>query len=188
MGHAKGKTKIFQYPEGLVAEPGCIPELKGVAVKLGTREGGEEDAEFLQCLLLEFEPRGKLPEDGTQFLFQWRRVVEEKRQGLPAILQTPDVGDEPTSFHGKGELFRGSLIPALKNFFLGKAVKRDVQLYGVKMFGVELKPLFLGKIRRVEGPVPPMGVIVAARPDKDHLFDCGVRNADCGIGKHHLNV
>jgi hypothetical protein len=96
-------------------------------------------------------------------------MVEEKRQRLPAIFQSPDVSDEPASLHGKDKLFRRSLIPALKNFFLGKAVKRDVQLHGVKMFAVELKPLFLGKIRRVESSVPPMGVIIPARPDEDHL-------------------
>jgi len=102
---AKGKTKIFQYPQGLLAEPGFVSELKGVTVKFGTREGGEEDAEFLQSLLVKFKSRGKLPENCSQFLFQWRGMVEEKRQRFPAILQSPDVGDELASFHGKDKLF-----------------------------------------------------------------------------------
>ena len=98
-------------------------------------------------------------------------MVHEKREGFPAIFESLNVSDEPASFHGKNKLFRRSFIPAFKNFFLGKAIKRDIQLYRVKMFGVELKPLFLGKVRRVEGPVPPMGIIVAARPDVNHLLN-----------------
>jgi hypothetical protein len=39
MSNAKGKTKIFQYPKGLMAEPGFIPELKGMTMEFGTREG-----------------------------------------------------------------------------------------------------------------------------------------------------
>jgi hypothetical protein len=79
------------------------------------------------------------------------------------------VGDEPASFDGKDKLFRRSFIPAFKDFLLGKAIKRDIQLYRVKIFGVELKPLFLGKVRRVEGPIPPMGIVIAACPNENHI-------------------
>jgi hypothetical protein len=78
------------------------------------------------------------------------------------------MGDEPASFDGKDELLRRSFIPALKNVLLGKAIKRDIQLDRVKIFGVEFKPLCLGEAGRIEGPIPPVGVIIAARPDEDH--------------------
>jgi hypothetical protein len=59
---AKGKIKFFQYPKGLMAEPGFIPELKGMAKKFRTGEGREKDTKFLQSLLLKFESGGELPE------------------------------------------------------------------------------------------------------------------------------
>ncbi len=115
-------------------------------------------------------------------------MVEEKRNRFPAILESLDVCDEPASFQGEDKFFRRAFIPALKDFFPGKAVKGDVELYRVEVFGIKLKPPFLRKIRRIEGPVPPMGIVVTARPDVNQLFDCGLRTADCGIGRHHLNV
>jgi hypothetical protein len=78
------------------------------------------------------------------------------------------MGDEPASFQSKNKPFRRSFIPTLEHFFLGKAIERDIQLYRVEIFRVKLKPLFLGKIRRIEGPVPPMRIIITARPDANH--------------------
>jgi hypothetical protein len=49
-------------------------------------------------------------------------------------------------------------------------------------FGVELKPLFLGKVRRIEGPVPPMGIIIAARPDEYHSSK-GVEDSNVESGR-----
>ena len=108
-------------------------------------------------------------------------MVEEKRKRFSAILQSLDVGDEPASLDSKDKLFRRSFIPALKHFFLGKAIERDIQLHGVKMLGVKLKPLFLGKFRRIKGPVPPMGIVIAARPDEDHPLTLSLSPADCVI-------
>jgi len=105
-------------------------------------------------------------------------MVEEKRDRFSAILQSLEVGDEPTSLHGKDKLVRRSLIPTLKHFFLGKAIKRDIQLHGVEIFRVELKPPFLSKVRRIERSVLQMRIIITARPDEDHLFKCGVWRAE----------
>jgi hypothetical protein len=49
-------------------------------------------------------------------------------------------------------------------------------------FGVELKPLFLGKVRRIEGPVPPMGIIIAARPDEYHPLTLPLSPLGRGMG------
>lgn len=38
MGDTEGEIKLFQYPKGLTAEPGFIPELKGMAKAFRTRE------------------------------------------------------------------------------------------------------------------------------------------------------
>jgi hypothetical protein len=54
--------KVCQYPKGLLAEPGFIPEFKGVPKRFGTGESREKDTKFFQSLLLKFESRGKLPE------------------------------------------------------------------------------------------------------------------------------
>ena len=74
----------------------------------------------------------------------------------------------------------------MKNFFPGKAVKGNIELYRVEVFGVKLKPPFLRKIRRIEGPVPPMGIIVTARPDQDFILNRGIRNAEFGICRNNL--
>jgi hypothetical protein len=70
MGDAKGKTKFFQYPKGLIAEPGFISKLKRVTMELGARKRREKNTERFQSLLLEFESRGKLPQDHSQFFLQ----------------------------------------------------------------------------------------------------------------------
>jgi hypothetical protein len=109
-------------------------------------------------------------------------MVQEKRKRFPAILQSLNVGDEPASLDSKDKLFRRSFIPALKHFFLGKAIERDIQLHRVKILGVKLKPLFLGKVRRIKGPVPPMGIIITARPDEYHS-SIGVEDSNMESGR-----
>jgi len=78
------------------------------------------------------------------------------------------VGNESASLNGKGEAFRCAFIPTSKNLFLGETVKGDIQLDGVKMFSIKFEPLSLGKVRWVEDPIPPMGVIIAAGTDENH--------------------
>jgi hypothetical protein len=165
MGNAEGKIEFFQCPKGFLAEPGFIPEFKGVSKPFGSREGGEEDTEGLKSLFLKFEPRWELPEDHSQFLFQGRSMVKKKGEGFPAILQPFDMGDESASLDGKREPFRCTFIPSSKNLFLGQAIKRDVQFDSVKMFSIEFEPLSLGEIGGIKYPIPPMGVIVAASTD-----------------------
>jgi hypothetical protein len=162
MGNAEGEIEFFQCPKGFLAEPGFIPEFKGVSKPFGSWEGREENAEFLKSLFLKFESGRKLPEDYSQFLLQRRSMVKKKGEGFPAILQPFDMGDEPASLDGKIEILGGPFIPTLKDLFLGQAIKRDIQLDRVEMFSIEFEPLSLGKIRRVENTIPPMGVIVAA--------------------------
>ena len=79
------------------------------------------------------------------------------------------MGDESTSFDSKRKPLRCSFIPPLKGLFRGQAVKGDIQLDRVKILGVEFEPLFLAKVRRVKDVVPPMGIIITARSDKDHI-------------------
>jgi hypothetical protein len=95
-------------------------------------------------------------------------MVKEKRKGFPAVLQALDVGNEPAPFNGKDEFLGCSFIPAIKNFFFRETIKGDVQLHRIKIFGVVFEPLFLGKVRGIKSPVPPMGIVIAACPDEDH--------------------
>ena len=95
-------------------------------------------------------------------------MVEKKGEGFSTILQAFDVGDESAPFNGEDKLFRCPFIPALKNFFPGKPIKRDIQLHRVKIFGVKFKPLLLGEVRRIKDSIPPMGIVIAACSDEDH--------------------
>lgn len=179
MGNTESKIEFFQCPKGFLAEPGFIPEFKGMSKPFGAWEGGEEDAELLKSLFLKFESGRKLPEDYSQFLFQRRSMVEKEGEGFPAILQPFDVCDEPASLDGKREPLWCAFIPTRENLFLGQTIKGDVQLDRVKMLSIKFEPLSLRKVRRVENSIPPMGVIVAAGTDKNHIFP--MRNADFGL-------
>jgi hypothetical protein len=170
MGNAEGKIEFFQCPEGFRTEPGFIPEFKGLSNSVGSWEGGEEDTELFQSFLLKFEPWWKLPEHHSQFLFQPRGMVEKKGEGFSAILQSFDVGDEAASFNAKRKSFWCPFIPTSKDLFLGEAIKRDVQFDGLKIFCIKFKPLSLRKIRWIKDPIPPMGIIVTAGTDENHLM------------------
>ncbi len=39
------------------------------------------------------------------------------------------------------------------------------------MFRVEFEPLPLGKVGRIEDAIPPVGIVIAARSDKNHRRD-----------------
>jgi len=80
------------------------------------------------------------------------------------------MGDKSTSFDGKGKPFRCPFVPALKDLFTGQPVKGDIQLHRVKIFGVEFEPLFLRKVGGIENTIPPMGIIITARSDENHLL------------------
>jgi UDP-glucose 6-dehydrogenase len=56
----------------------------------------------------------------------------------------------------------------LKGLFLGETVKGYIQLYRIKKSGVEFEPLFLRKVRGIEDPIPPMRIVITARPDVNH--------------------
>ncbi len=79
------------------------------------------------------------------------------------------MSDETTSLQPKKKSLRGSLEPVLKDLFRRQAVERDIQLHRVEMFRVELEPLPLGKVGRIEDAIPPVRIVIAARSDKDHI-------------------
>jgi hypothetical protein len=110
-------------------------------------------------------------------------MIHEKRKGFPAILESLDVGDKPASLNGEDKLFRCSFIPALKDLFLGEAIKGDVQLYRVKIFCVELQPLFLGEVRRIKSSIPPMGIVITTCTNVDHLIHIRFRIAPAYVGR-----
>jgi hypothetical protein len=101
MGNAESEIEFFQYPKSFLAEPGFIPEFKGLSKPFRSWEGGEENTELLKSLFLKFEPRWELPENYSQFFFQRRSMVKKKGEGLPAILQPFDMGNEPASLDSK---------------------------------------------------------------------------------------
>jgi hypothetical protein len=91
------------------------------------------------------------------------------------------VGDEPVPLDGEEKPLRCPLIPAFKYLLFGEAIEGYIQLYRGKVIGVEFKPLFLGKVGRIEGPIPPMRIVIAACSDENPILNCGMRNAKSGI-------
>ena len=92
------------------------------------------------------------------------------------------MGDESASLDGKGKLLRRPFVPAAKDLFLRQAEKGDIQFNGVKISGVEFEPLPLGKIGGIEETIPPMGVVVAACTDQDHISNFKLQNwKDSGL-------
>jgi hypothetical protein len=79
------------------------------------------------------------------------------------------MGDKSASLNGKREFLGGPFIPASKDLFFGQAIKGDIQFNAVKILSVEFEPLPLGKIGGIEETIPPMGVVVAACADQDHI-------------------
>lgn len=181
MGQAEAEVEFFKNPEDFRTKPGSISELKGMSKGSGTGKRGQEDAEMFQPLFLEWESGWKLPEHNSQFLLQWRGMIEKEGEGFSAVSEALDMGDEPASLDGKGELLRSSLIPALEDLFLWQAIEGDIELDRIKMLSIEFQPLSLREIGGVEDSIPPMGVIVAAGPDEDPVRDFGFRTADYEI-------
>jgi hypothetical protein len=81
------------------------------------------------------------------------------------------MSDETTSLQPKNKSLRGPFEPVFKYFFRRQAVERDIQLHRVETFCVELEPLPLGKVGRIEDAIPPVRIVVAACSDKNHRRD-----------------
>src|SRR4030042_6120439 len=94
------------------------------------------------------------------------------------------MGDEAASFDGKVKTFRRPFIPPLEDLLLRQAIESDIELDGVKVLSIEFEPFPLGKIGRIEDPVPPVRIVITACPDKDPVMDCGMRGAGLGILGH----
>jgi len=73
-------------------------------------------------------------------------MVHEEGERFPAILQTFNMGNEPTPFDSKTESLRRPLVPPLENLSAGQPVKGDIQFDGIKRLGIEFKPFFLEEI------------------------------------------
>jgi hypothetical protein len=95
-------------------------------------------------------------------------MVEEEGQRFPAVLEAFEMGDETASLHRKGEVLWGPFIPGLEDLFPGKTIKGNIELHRPEMGGIELEPFSLGKVRRIENPIPPVGIVVAACADVKH--------------------
>jgi len=178
MGNAESEVEFFQCPEGFLAEPGLISELKGLSKPFRSWEGREEDAELLKPIFLKLESGRELPEHHSQFLLQRGSMVKKKGERFPAILQPFDMGDEAASFDSKREPLRCPFVPTLKDLLLWQAIKGDVQFDCFKMLSIEFEPLSLGKIRRVEDLIPPMGIIVAAGTNENHISNFRLQISD----------
>ena len=96
-------------------------------------------------------------------------MVRKKGKWFPAILQSFDMCDKSASLDGKGKSFRRPFIPASKDLFLGQAVKRDVLFDLVKMFSIEFEPFSLREIGGIKDLIPPMGIIVTAGTNENHI-------------------
>ena len=76
------------------------------------------------------------------------------------------MGIEPTHLCGEGEMCRCAAMPFFKGLFLREAVEAIVDLYGVEMPAVEVKPFALRQILRIEEPLPVL-VVPAAGTDAE---------------------
>ena len=79
------------------------------------------------------------------------------------------------------------MVPSFKGFFLGQAIKGDIQLHGIQVLGIELEPSSLRKVTGVKDPVPPVRIIVTARADKETRLRSRVRSSEFGVQKHPMN-
>jgi hypothetical protein len=79
------------------------------------------------------------------------------------------------------------MVPSFKGFFLGQAIKGDVQFHGIEVLSIELEPTSLRKIGGIEDPVPPVRIVVPARADEEVPFRCSVRSSGFGVRVHHVN-
>jgi len=93
------------------------------------------------------------------------------------------MGDESAPFDGKGKLLWCPFIPTLKGLFPGQAVEGDIQFHGVKIFSVEFEPLSLGKMGRIEDTIPPMGIVIPARSNKNHPLTLPLSPWGRGMGR-----
>ena len=73
------------------------------------------------------------------------------------------------------------MVPSFKGFFLGQAIKGDIQLHGIQVLGIELEPSSLRKIAGVEDPVPPVRIVVSARADKEISLRSRVQSPEFGV-------
>jgi hypothetical protein len=77
------------------------------------------------------------------------------------------MGDETASFDSKREPFRCPFIPPFENFLLRQSIKGDVELDGVKRSSIEFEPFPLRQVGRIEDPIPPVRVVIAACADEN---------------------
>jgi len=79
------------------------------------------------------------------------------------------------------------MVPSFKGFFLGQAIKGDIELYGIQVLGIELEPSSLRKVRGVEDPFPPVRIVVPARAYKKTRLRSRVWNSEFGVQVHPMN-
>jgi hypothetical protein len=79
------------------------------------------------------------------------------------------VGNESAPLDRKEETLRRPFVPALKDLLFREAIKGDIQLYRVKIFSVVFEPFFLGEVRGIKDPVPPMGIVITTCSDVNHI-------------------
>jgi hypothetical protein len=93
-------------------------------------------------------------------------VIKEERKRFPALLQPLNMSNKTASLDRKKEVPRCPMVPSFKGFFLGQAIKGDVQFHGIEVLSIELEPTSLRKIGGIENPVPPVRIVVPACADE----------------------
>ena len=97
------------------------------------------------------------------------------------------MSDKTASFQSKRKSLRGSLIPGLEDLFRGQPVERDIQFDRIKIVRIEFEPFSLGDAGRVESSIPPMGIVITARANMDHISDGGWVQGFEGSGGQELS-
>jgi len=96
------------------------------------------------------------------------------------------VSNITASLDRKKETVRCPMVPSFKGFFLGQAIKGDVQLHGIEVLSIELEPTSLRKIGGIEDPVPPVRIVVPTRADGETRLRSRVRSSGFGVQKRHV--
>jgi len=159
---AEGKPIAFQETGHFGDKPAFVAELKSVSCLTQDRGFTYHFRESRKPLLLVDKPGRKLPENNLEFFLKTLSVLGESLDRFLAVSKSSDVGDVSASLDSKKKLLGCPPVPPVEYLSFDQSVKRDIELYRVKLATVEFEPSTLGNILGIEDAPMPVWVIITA--------------------------
>ncbi len=154
----------FQETGHFGDKPAFVAKLKGMSRLTQDRGFTYHIRESRKPLLLVDKPGRKLPENNLEFFLKTLSALGESLDRFLTVSKSFDVGDVSASLDGKKKLFGCPPVPPVEYLSFDQSVKRDIELYRVKLATVEFEPSTLGNILRIEDVPMPVWVSVTACP------------------------